>query len=196
MPFYEVMCIATMSASQQHLLTLFNRIHTVCQAGGGVIRSIDNLGLRPLASRMRAHTKYNNIGRYIRLQIQVNPDVYSEIVNRLNIDTEIIRQLTIKHFIVPQIHPKTPFFLTKNMYDVPTIPSVNTISQVRHTTPIDYYIAKTLLNKGLIPKTQIMELPRYHADKQWQHNSVRMLQKHYEAAPDAVKLEQKQKTKT
>ena len=170
-----------MSASHTHLLSLFNKIHSTVELGNGVIRSIDNLGLRPLASRMRAHSKYNNIGRYIRLQLQINPIVYNDIINRLNIDEQIIRHLTIKHNIVPQINPKTPVFLTQyhQTRHQSIQPSNDNINQIRHTTPLDYYLAKYLLSNKLCNKIDIVELPRYQPDPQWKHTSARLLTKYH-----------------
>lgn len=172
MPFYEIMTITTMSTTHQHLITLLNKVNKLVTGSNGVLRSIDHLGLRPLATRMRAHAKYNTIGRYIRLMVQVNPQTHADIISRLNIDTSVVRHMSIKHQTVPQIHPKTPVYLTRtNGADG----AVNThINAVRSTTSLDYYVARAMLSRGILSKMDVVQLPRYQEDAEWLHKSARI----------------------
>lgn len=102
MPHYEIMCIATATAPSSHLVQLFKKAGTVLQQRHGVFRSIEHFGLRPLAYRMRAHAKYNEVGRYIRLRVQANPSALKEFEHRLKVDEQVVRFMTFKHELAPK----------------------------------------------------------------------------------------------
>ncbi len=63
MPLYEFMCVASAASSAEVLAKLLQRTNEVVKQGGGVLRRVENLGLRPLADRIKAHRKYHNVGR-------------------------------------------------------------------------------------------------------------------------------------
>jgi ribosomal protein S6 len=65
--------------------------------GKGVFRRVENLGTRPLAYRMKAHMKYNTVGRFVRLFIQASPLLCRDVETRLRVDDNIVRTMTIKH---------------------------------------------------------------------------------------------------
>jgi len=166
MPLYEVMMITTISASRNYLANMVRRCWKTVNTGGGVMRSVVNLGIRPLAYRMRAHNKLNVMGRFVRLTIQVSPETLEQLQKRLLVDEEVIRYLTIKHRTVPEIHPKMR---------IPTLPPITAIEtaksivRIRKTTPLDYYVARSMLYAGIMSPVDIAGLPRHRYDRAWEN---------------------------
>jgi ribosomal protein S6 len=167
MPHYEFMTIASMAASANHLTSLFRSLTRTIQSQGGVLRRIENLGLRPLAYRIRAHRKYNIIGRFIRFSVQANPVLMREIERALKNDEEIVRSLVVKRPLVPPnelFHP-TEFDPKSDGKHAEDRASIKEREESRAL--VDYYAAKTLLSAGLLSKEDLSRLPRHSSDSLW-----------------------------
>lgn len=101
MPLYEVLCVAKAGADAPALANVFKRVSALVLEAGGVVRGVDHLGVRSLAYRIRAGQQKVDIGRYILLRMQANPDTKARVENTLRSHDEIVRFLTTKHKVAP-----------------------------------------------------------------------------------------------
>lgn len=158
MPLYESMVIATRHATPAQLVKTFRKCRGILEATDkGIVRNIENLGIRPLAYRMRAHMRYNYNGRYIRFRYQASPKGAEELAKYLKIDEQIVRAVTFKQ---DDIAPKMPKKIVKRLRD----PGFNALqgALLRKDTEVDYWAARTLLTKGLVTKEEILSLGRHY----------------------------------
>jgi len=155
MPLYELMCITTMEASASHVSGLLKKCGTRLQETGGIIRGVEHLGLRPLAYRMRAPMtkKYHEIGRYLKLDVQASPAGIDEFTKRLRIDDEMIRFLCLKQ---KNIAPKQERVRPAWKRDTGLDPALG--DYLRRTSDLDFYAARTLLQRGKITEEEIRSL--------------------------------------
>jgi len=156
MPLYEVLCITSKTASQHHLISLFKKCSASLAKRGGVFRGIENLGVRPLAHRYRAHGKQNDVGRFLRLRVQANPSVLSALQHRLKLDEGVLRTVAIKQKeMAPKGEP------TKIPWERPLPFDEATGSALRTFTNMDYEAAKLLLQYGVLTREQIQSIPTH-----------------------------------
>ncbi len=154
MPAYEVYCIAKANASAEHLSTLLKKVATVLKPRSGVIRKVDNYGLKPLAYRIRAHSRYHHVGRYFMFKMQASPASLPEVLHRLKVDEGIIRIMANKVTLQDSVKTPTPAPYTT----IPAPLGEVHYDALRRTTNIDYYIARTLLEVGKITPAEIKAL--------------------------------------
>lgn len=153
MPLYEVYCIARPKTANETLSNLMRHVSRLVKQRGGVVRGVQNIGLRPLAYRVRAHATYHDVGRYWRFDMIASPKSVVEVAKRLRVDESIIRVLPLKSDMRLITHKqerpryKTPGVVGEAHYDV-----------LRRTTNIDYYIARTLLETGELSPEEVKEL--------------------------------------
>lgn len=102
MPLYEIMCVLRAGAEAPALTSMFKRAATKVTERGGIIKSLENLGVRPLAQRMKAHQQYHTEGRYVRLFTYASPEALKEIEHVLRINEDVIRWLTVSRKQVPR----------------------------------------------------------------------------------------------
>src|SRR5579883_2097711 len=96
MPLYDIMCIASTTASNAHLVNVLRKSAQTLVSNGGAVRGIEHIGIRPLAYRMKASGKFNEMGRYMRFRVQASPTALAAFEKRLRLDEEIVRLLTLK----------------------------------------------------------------------------------------------------
>jgi small subunit ribosomal protein S6 len=198
MPHYELMCVASPAATAGQLTNLFKILSSVINRGGGVFRRLENLGTRPLAYRMHKNQKYCNSGRYIRVNIQANPNLLRDVQKRLLIDDQILRFLTMRQELAPSTHNKSDRknkLLQQNQESNSTSQAVNidniqlpanakqpapltqgSIAALQSSSALDYYAARTLLTAGRISREEIMRLPRHNFDAAWESQREKLLQ--------------------
>eukprot|EP00457_Paulinella_chromatophora_P017955 gb/GEZN01019130.1/.p1 GENE.gb/GEZN01019130.1/~~gb/GEZN01019130.1/.p1 ORF type:complete len:208 (-),score=36.57 gb/GEZN01019130.1/:72-695(-) len=169
MPLYEILCIASIRAPNAHLVKLLRKCHATIEEGGGKFRRIEHLGIRPLASRMRAHGLNNEYGRWMRLRIQVNPYTLAEVTHLLKVDEEMVRWLTLKkkHFAPkglpePMADRAVKHRIAKAIDRVPFDEKEGDL--LRRRTTMDYWAARTLLKAGLMTPEEILSLGRWYAE--------------------------------
>lgn len=173
MPHYSITAIASKNAPISHLTALSQKLANTISQSKGVLRRIDNLGVRPLSHRMKAHQQFNMYGRYIRFQITASPKTLMEVEKRLKVDEGIVRFLTIKedlndvdeHVILTD---KAISRIDNTLTNQPILVDPETLSLLReHSTNLDFVVAKTLLNTGIITPEEIASLPRQSSDESW-----------------------------
>jgi ribosomal protein S6 len=64
MPYYHVYMLARPDATRDLLLEMLSRMSTTIVQRGGVLRGIDNLGIRHMAYVMRRHQHVATVARY------------------------------------------------------------------------------------------------------------------------------------
>lgn len=155
MPLYELMYIASAEASAAHVSTLLKKAGKPLQVAGGMVRRVDHLGLRPMAYRMRAPMtkKWHEIGRYLRIQIQSSPDELKRFETKLRQDDETIRFMTLK---LTNLAPQKKRVPDAWEHRMPLDPALTAF--VRKGTNLDYYAARTLLEKGLLSDAELEQL--------------------------------------
>jgi len=123
------------------------------------------MGVRPLAFRMRAHKKYNEYGRFIRLRMQMNPKTFQEVQNQLKLDDNFVRLTAIK---IPFAPTRPPAFVDdildtqgSAMQQYP-FATEGLASLMRRRYSLDYYAARTLLKAGLLSREYVQSLPRWN----------------------------------
>lgn len=158
MPTYDICCIASTRASPKHLTHLLKRIQGDLSVVGGMVRKIDHMGLRPLASPMRRKTKKHTVGRYFRLLVEASPKACMGIQHRLGVDDEIVRFRAFKSSLADVYKPPSSSWQHR------PIMSEAHYDALRRTTNIDFYIARTLLTQGKITPEELLALGT-HAPK-------------------------------
>jgi small subunit ribosomal protein S6 len=104
MPLYEMMVITAESAVAKQLVKTFRGANATLRRNGGLLRRIDNLGVRPLAMAIKGAKEKQDYGRYLRLRLQASPQAMKEVETRLKIDESVLRFLTMKKKVIA---PKT-----------------------------------------------------------------------------------------
>jgi len=161
MPLYEIMAIATVHSTPAQLTNMLGKLAIVVQKGKGVFRRVENLGVRPLAHRMKAHMKYNEEGRFMRLFIQASPVLCADIEQRLRIDDTIVKTMTIKH------KQPAPVVLPKRVHNLKIMDSSSVTGILHHAPVLEYHVADVLLRFGLMREDDILGLRRYKDDAGW-----------------------------
>lgn len=181
MPWYEIMFIASMDASATHVTNLIKKCGGKLMERGGTLRRVDHLGLRPLAYRIRAPytKKWHDAGRYIRLGIQASPEVKKEFEETLKYDPEVVRHLTLKHKDVAPVNEYVPAAWNRRKPYDPAL-----MAYLARDSDLDYFTAKTLLEKGKITPEEIEKLKSKYLeaeeenfsdedDEQYRHKLIR-----------------------
>lgn len=156
MPVYDFYCVASAKSSKEHLVKLLKKVTATLQPRGGVIRKVEDFGLKPLAYRIRAHAHHHDVGRYFRFMILANPKSLPEVLHRLKVDEEILRVLPTKLTEREALEEKNP-----GKWMTPTVLPEAHYDALRRTTNIDYYIARTLLETGEITPEEVAALGRH-----------------------------------
>jgi len=124
------------------------------------------MGVRPLAYRMKAHKNYNELGRFVRLRVQVNPKVLKDLERQLKIADTIIRFTSVRIPLAPQyphpgvVNPRNyKLLMAERNYPFRKPDAFNDL--LRRTSTLDYYGARTLLKAGLVSRRQIAKLTRW-----------------------------------
>ncbi len=108
------------------------------------------LGVRPLAYRMRAHMKWNTMGRYIRFFLQISPHTLKEIEHRLKIDEEVVRYMPLKRDIAPDRKEKPLKWRNDNIF-----PAAEMAFHQKYSH-LDYFAARELLRRGTLTPEQVL----------------------------------------
>ena len=135
---------------------------------GGIFRRLDNLGLRPLAYRMKQHGKWNEYGRYLRLRVQASPHCLKEVQERLNVEEDVIRTLTLKMPLAPQGPPTlSTKQLRRNAKKALRQAELDEIKQEHDESSftarfktLDFYASQALFRAGVISAEELEQLPR------------------------------------
>jgi ribosomal protein S6 len=130
-------------------------------SGKGVFRRVENLGVRPLAHRMKAHMKYNEEGRFMRLFIQASPVLCRDIEQRLRIDDQIVKTMTIKH------KQPAPVVVPKRVHNLKVMDSTSVTGILHHAPVLEYHVADVLMRFGLMREDDVLSLRRYKDDAGW-----------------------------
>lgn len=155
MPTYDICWIASTRATSKHLKGLQEKINGDQKENNGMLRGYKNYGVRPFPRPILKRTRKHLMGRYIYLTVEANKKLCEKIEKRLYVDEETIRFRTMHSM------DET---LVKNTNDIKTtweyepILSESHYDALRHTTNINYYIARTLLEQKKITKDEIIKL--------------------------------------
>ncbi|KAL7497926.1 hypothetical protein ACHAWT_009435 [Skeletonema menzelii] len=102
MVFYECLMTAKNTAHYNNLTSLMKDISLKIVNNGGIVRSIQNHGVRQLPHRFRAKyadregNRYYEKGRFISVFYDANPGVMREVEGILNLDEQILRNTHLK----------------------------------------------------------------------------------------------------
>ncbi len=137
---------------------------------GGVFRRVDNLGTRPLAYRMKAHGKWNDNGRFLRLRIQASPHNLKELEQRLTVDDEVIRLMTLKMALAPRGPPalskkqlkRDTKKAERHAEVAATNDALSNSTFIQRFRTLDYYAAQALFKAGAVSADELDHLPRWN----------------------------------
>jgi small subunit ribosomal protein S6 len=101
MPLYECVFIARNDVTQQQVETIADEIGTALVEQGGHVQKREYWGLRGLAYKVKKNRK----GHYMLLGIDAPAPAMQEIVRRLGLNEDVLREMTIR---VEAIDPETP----------------------------------------------------------------------------------------
>jgi len=101
MPLYECVFIARNDVTQQQVETIADEIGTALAEQGGHVQKREYWGLRGLAYKVKKNRK----GHYMLLGIDAPAATMQEIVRRLGLNEDVLREMTIR---VEAIDPETP----------------------------------------------------------------------------------------
>lgn len=160
MPLYDFFCLATARATPQHLAKLMKHVSHLVGNSGGVIRKIENFGIKPLAKRVKAHSEFHETGRYFSFHVQASPASIVEVKNHLAADEALIRFRPFKTKTV-LVRPQPTVSSSSSVENSAPVLSEAHYDALRRTTNIDYYIARSLLQAGKLTKEQVVALGRH-----------------------------------
>lgn len=148
--------ITSMDASAGYMANLIKKTSEKMLASGGVLRRVDHLGLRPLAYRMRApQTKrWHEIGRYLRIAVQANPEAMKDFETRLKQDEETVRLMTLRQKF--NVAPYETWKPAPWKHEMPLDPALTAF--IRKDSDLDHYAARSLLQTGGLSPEEITEL--------------------------------------
>ena len=89
---YEVMFIVRPDAAEEDVDKLIAGFTATVTGGGGVVKSVENMGHRKLAYMVR---KFNE-GNYVLLTIEANGAVVLELERRLRVTEPVIKFITVR----------------------------------------------------------------------------------------------------
>lgn len=101
MPLYECVFIARNDVTQQQVETIADEIGTALVEQGGHVQKREYWGLRGLAYKVKKNRK----GHYMLLGIDAPAPAMQEIVRRLGLNEDVLREMTIR---VEAIDAETP----------------------------------------------------------------------------------------
>mmetsp|Transcript_14359 Transcript_14359/g.34671 ORF Transcript_14359/g.34671 Transcript_14359/m.34671 type:complete len:134 (+) Transcript_14359:173-574(+) len=97
MVFYECMMTAKNTAHYNMLTALMKEISLKIVNNGGIVRSVQNHGIRQLPHRFKSKyadregNRYYEKGRFISVFYDANPNVMRQVEGILNLDEQILR---------------------------------------------------------------------------------------------------------
>lgn len=94
MPFYESMMILRGSMHVSDLMPSIKRASRKLVESGGIIRTIDNLGVRPLPHRIVKEREYERFGVYLRFRTSCTPEEVKEFEVVSRTDPKVLRVMT------------------------------------------------------------------------------------------------------
>jgi small subunit ribosomal protein S6 len=92
MPLYECVFIARNDVTQQQVETIADEIGTTLVEQGGHVQKREYWGLRGLAYKVKKNRK----GHYMLLGIDAPAPAMQEIVRRLGLNEDVLREMTIR----------------------------------------------------------------------------------------------------
>ncbi len=163
------MCIARDQATPAKLLKLMNKVQESLAREAGVFRRLDNLGMRPLAYRIKAHGKWNEYGRYMRLRVQASPHCLKEVETRLTDDENVVRIMTLRMPFAPQTPPSSS---TKDLKRLEKkvekskdkgghVDNMDVSAFMQRYKTLDFYASQALYQAGIISAEELEKLPRW-----------------------------------
>eukprot|EP00455_Lapot_gusevi_P018598 TRINITY_DN2018_c0_g1_i3.p1 TRINITY_DN2018_c0_g1~~TRINITY_DN2018_c0_g1_i3.p1 ORF type:complete len:426 (-),score=159.21 TRINITY_DN2018_c0_g1_i3:66-1343(-) len=96
MPLYHVYCLIRPSCNREQLIDTLKRACSEVVERGGVVRKIENLGVRHLAYVMRRHRTMAVAARYIRLAVVSHPSSVALLEHSLRTNEDVLRWSTLK----------------------------------------------------------------------------------------------------
>ncbi|GAA5093972.1 30S ribosomal protein S6 [Bartonella acomydis] len=92
MALYEHIFLARQDIAPQQIDELLNLYKSVIEAHGGKVGRVENLGLRPLAYRIRKNRK----AYYVLVNIDAPAAAIAEVERQMRINEDILRYMTIR----------------------------------------------------------------------------------------------------
>ena len=93
MAFYENTIVAKQDLAEKELKNIIDKYNEIINTSSGKVVKIEEWGLLNLANKIRNYKK----GFYIHYKFEGNKDTLEEIRKNSNIDSSIIRHMTIKY---------------------------------------------------------------------------------------------------
>ena len=103
MNFYEHTLVAKQDLSATEIKNIEKKYNDLINSSSGKVIKIENWGLMNFAKRIRNYNK----GFYIHYKFEGNKLTLNEIRKKINIDSSIIRHLTVKY---KKLDTKNEFF--------------------------------------------------------------------------------------
>ena len=93
MAFYENTIVAKQDLAENELKTIKDKYSEVINGSAGKVVKIEEWGLLNLAIKIKNYKK----GFYIHYKFEGNKNTLNEVEKKINVDTSIIRSLTVKY---------------------------------------------------------------------------------------------------
>ncbi|KLO06435.1 hypothetical protein SCHPADRAFT_933071 [Schizopora paradoxa] len=109
MPLYRLLCISAHYHEYKHIKDLVTQSATLLLENGGVVRDIENMGMRTLPQRMHRHKAWHYHGDYWSISFDASPQLAAQLSTRLRHDPRVVRHTTRKlGTSLPAIAPSSP----------------------------------------------------------------------------------------
>lgn len=165
----ECFIIVRHSTPSSELVALLRKGHETLTREGGYLRRVDNLGVRPLAYRMRAHGAWNQYGRYMRVNIEASPHTLDEFVFRMENDEATIRMLKYKKMLAPQRPPELTarearYLASRAKREAEQVEAKESLVNstfMQRFKHLDMLVAQSLYNAGIVDANTLDNLPKW-----------------------------------
>ena len=90
MPYYRTLCLVKPATSKKALTTMFRDVARLVYRERGNFRTIENLGVRPLATPVARNGMRFGDARWVSCSFDANPKGRSEVEKLLNMSSDIL----------------------------------------------------------------------------------------------------------
>ena len=91
MPCYRLLCLARPETTPEYLAKMFKDVARLVYREKGVVREVSNLGIRPLAYRMKNRRQYFEDARWLQAVYDVSPAALGEVEKMLKQEEAVIK---------------------------------------------------------------------------------------------------------
>jgi len=102
MPLFQTVMTAKSTTSPATLCTLMKSITSTVLSTGGVVRTVENMGVRQLPTRFKSKfadrngVRYHSDGRFVAIRFDASPDTMETVSSIIKMEEDVLRHTTTR----------------------------------------------------------------------------------------------------